>query len=118
MPNLQVPVTDTEVIELASKGLVCREIAARLNISESTVNHKFARALKNGRALRDAALRHKQFDRAMAGSDTMLIWLGKQYLEQSDHTEITGQNRGPLEVKLILEAVPTRNLKQLPDASV
>ena len=32
-------------------------------------------------------LRKKQFDVAMEGDKTMLVWLGKQYLEQKDKTE-------------------------------
>ena len=34
-------------------------------------------------------LRRKQFDTAMAGDKTMLIWLGKQYLGQTDKNETT-----------------------------
>lgn len=34
-------------------------------------------------------LRAKQFSVAMAGDKTMLVWLGKQYLNQSDKTEST-----------------------------
>jgi len=34
-----------------------------------------------------ASLRRKQFERAEGGSDTMLIWLGKQYLGQADKQE-------------------------------
>lgn len=33
-------------------------------------------------------LRAKQFGVAMDGDKTMLVWLGKQYLEQSDQSEI------------------------------
>jgi hypothetical protein len=32
-------------------------------------------------------LRAKQYDLAMKGEKTMLIWLGKQYLEQKEKTE-------------------------------
>ena len=41
------------------------------------------------------ALRKKQFDIAMQGNVQMLIWLGKQYLEQSDKQEL--QNVRPIE---------------------
>lgn len=33
-------------------------------------------------------LRAKQFNVAMGGDKTMLVWLGKQYLDQRDKTEI------------------------------
>jgi len=42
------------------------------------------------------ALRKKQFDVAMQGNVQMLIWLGKQYLEQSD-TQDQLQNVRPIE---------------------
>jgi hypothetical protein len=34
-------------------------------------------------------LRAKQFQIAMTGEKTMLVWLGKQYLGQSDKTEVS-----------------------------
>jgi transposase-like protein len=37
-------------------------------------------------------LRQKQFSVAMNGEKSMLIWLGKQYLEQSDKLETIVQN--------------------------
>ena len=42
------------------------------------------------------ALRKKQFDVAMQGNVQMLIWLDKQYLEQSD-TQDQLQNVRPIE---------------------
>ena len=40
-----------------------------------------------------------QFQKAEAGDSTMLIWLGKQWLEQSDRhgVEITGDKGGPVQ---------------------
>lgn len=40
---------------------------------------------KEGREL----LRHKQFSQAMEGNTTMQIWLGKQYLGQSEKSDLT-----------------------------
>lgn len=37
-------------------------------------------------------LRAKQFDSAMSGDKTMLVWLGKQYLGQRDKTENENKN--------------------------
>lgn len=34
-------------------------------------------------------LRAKQFQSAMAGDKTMLVWLGKQYLHQREKTDVT-----------------------------
>lgn len=35
-----------------------------------------------------ASLRREQFNLAMAGDKQMLMWLGKQYLQQADRTEV------------------------------
>jgi hypothetical protein len=37
-------------------------------------------------------LRGKQYSVAMEGDKTMLVWLGKQYLMQSDKQELTGKD--------------------------
>ena len=45
----------------------------------------FAQKGANGKM----SLRRKQFDQAMSGNSTMLIWLGKQWLNQSEkHEEV------------------------------
>jgi hypothetical protein len=41
-------------------------------------------------------LRRLQWQRANAGSDTMLIWLGKQLLGQKDRVELAGDPDKPL----------------------
>ena len=38
------------------------------------------------------SLRRKQYDQAMSGNATMLIWLGKQWLNQSDKVEREGNS--------------------------
>jgi hypothetical protein len=38
-------------------------------------------------------LRGKQFQTAMEGDKTMLVWLGKQYLEQKDKSDLTSDNK-------------------------
>lgn len=68
------------------------EIAGMLNINYSTLErackelHKrnFADYSKEKRAGGKASLRRMQWKRAEAGSDTMLIWLGKNTLGQVD----------------------------------
>lgn len=43
-----------------------------------------------------ASLRRLQWNAAKAGDRTMLIWLGKQYLDQSDKSEVSGKGGGPI----------------------
>ena len=49
-------------------------------------------------------LRRKQFDKAMGGDSTMLIWLGKQILGQKDTKELTGNLNVTGFEKLMMEA--------------
>lgn len=41
-------------------------------------------------------IRAKQFQTAMEGDKTMLIWLGKQYCDQADKNQLTGKDGNPL----------------------
>lgn len=86
------------VIELASKSMTAEEIAASLNVSHDTITRRFASELAKGRELCNASLRRKQFQRAMAGSDRMLIHLGKNRLGQKDTVEHehSGPGGGPI----------------------
>lgn len=72
------------------------EIASVLNIDYDTLNRRikqdtdmsfteyFIKKAGNGKA----SLRRRQFELAANGNVTMLVWLGKQYLGQSDKSDI------------------------------
>ena len=45
-------------------------------------------------------LRQKQFDLALKGDRTMLIWLGKQCLNQADKIDHRGEDGGPIKVTI------------------
>lgn len=51
------------------------------------------------------SLRRKQYQTAMSGNPTMLIWLGKQtkWLNQKDKHEISGDEKAPLKLSYSLE---------------
>ena len=72
----------------ASIGCTVEEIAAILGIARSTLFERKADdpaiedAIEKGRETGRATFRRLQWDRAQQGSDTMLIWLGKQMLGQ------------------------------------
>ena len=75
-------------------GLQCtqEEIAAFFDCSadtidrwcERTYNLKFAEVFKQKRGLGKISLRRAQMATAESGNATMLIWLGKQHLDQKD----------------------------------
>ena len=79
----------TRVTELAANGMIQREIAAILDCSEDTLQKRFAAEYKKGQEVCNSRLRSKQVERALAGSDTMLIWLGKNRLGQTDRQDVT-----------------------------
>jgi hypothetical protein len=90
------------VLDLASNMCTTEEIAADLECSPDTIERRCAAILKKGRGQAKLSLRARQFQLAMGmpaqydkqtgkqmfaaiqPSVTMQIWLGKQYLGQSD----------------------------------
>ena len=50
------------------------------------------------------SLRRKQYDQAMSGNATMLIWLGKQWLGQTDKHEEVGEDSGVIK-KVQIEVI-------------
>lgn len=52
----------------------------------------YAQKAANGKI----SLRRKQWQLALAGDKTMLIWLGKQHLKQAEKQELTGADGAPL----------------------
>ena len=69
---------------LASIFCTNREIAAMMSCSTDTLVRNYADHIKKGREQGKSSLRRRQWEKAMEGNTTMLIWLGKQYLEQKD----------------------------------
>ena len=79
------------ILELASKGRTLTEIAAYCGVSDDTISRRFAEAVKRGKSLMRGSLRAKQFELAMRGNPTMLAWLGKQELGQTDKQQLSGR---------------------------
>ena len=73
-----------EVYKLAELGCTNKEIAEWFMIKEDTLNYNFCDYLTKARAGMKRRLRSVQLSTALAGNATLLIWLGKQYLGQSD----------------------------------
>ena len=84
-------IIDYEMVEkLANIMATQEEISAVLDISVRTLQRdkEFCRVYKKGLQGARISLRRKQF--ALADKNpTMAIWLGKQYLGQTDKQEIT-----------------------------
>lgn len=86
-PRLQI---DTKLLEgLSEIGCTDTEIATLVGCSVDTINRRFAEILSKGRKTMRMKLRRAQIREAEKGNVTMLIWLGKQYLDQADKSEAT-----------------------------
>jgi hypothetical protein len=81
---------EKQVAKLASFGLTNKEIAEALEYDENTLKRNFEIFLIKGRANLKQKLKNKQIQVALAGNVSMLIRLGKQYLEQKDKMEESG----------------------------
>jgi hypothetical protein len=99
-PRIEIDLVQVE--RLASIQCTDAEIAAVLDLSVDTLTRRkqddpeFVQALETGKAKGRATLRRLQWQRATNGSDTMLIWLGKQALDQHDRHELTGKDGGAI----------------------
>ena len=96
------------------------ECAAILNIDYDTLNRRLKEEGHKGftdyfrikGANGKMSLRRKQYDQAMSGNSTMLIWLGKQWLSQTDKTEELGKDSSiikKVQIEVISASKPESN---------
>ena len=102
---------ETLVIDWVKVDTMCKiqctgeEIASVLDISYDTLERackrdkkvKFADYIEQKKKGGKASLRRRQWKLAEDGKATMLIWLGKNVLEQKDKSEISGPDGGPVQ---------------------
>jgi hypothetical protein len=74
-----------EVWKLAAMGCTLEEMADWFQVKPDTLKYNFAEYIAKGRAELKRRLRAAQLKVAMGGNATMLIWLGKNILGQSDN---------------------------------
>ncbi len=86
-PKLEIPTLKVE--QLASYGCTNKEIAQFFECDEATIRKRFSDNITKGRASGKIRLRQLQLEAAERGNVSMLIWLGKQVLGQSDKQEIS-----------------------------
>ena len=90
MAKKEIPI-EKQVEKLASYGLTNKEIAEALGYDDTTLKRKFENFLTKGKANLRQRFKKKQLDGALGGNVSMLIWLGKQYLGQSDKLDENGE---------------------------
>lgn len=98
------------VRDLASIGCKTKEIAVIVGCSTDTLEGRFSAEMAKGRENLKISLRRWQLEAAKKGNVAMLIWLGKQLLDQSEKIEQKTDVKA--EVK---ETVYTCEFGSLPD---
>lgn len=89
----KTPVPPDEVEHMASLGCPDREIAQHFGVKEDTLRRHFAEYLIKGRSNLKMKLRQAQIRAALEGNVVMLIWLGKNILNQNDAGVVNDDNR-------------------------
>lgn len=104
------------------------EIAGFFECSEDTIERavlrekkmRFADYFEQKRSDGKVSLRRRQYQAAMAGDRTMLVWLGKQWLNQTDkfesRSDISVQRAPDLSALSIEELLQLRRLREKIDA--
>ena len=95
MPRKKINIDWKKVDKMLQAGCTGTEVAASLGIHDHTLYKRcetdnkisFSDYSAAKRASGDRLLKMKQMDLAMQGDKTMLIWLGKQRLGQSNKLE-------------------------------
>ena len=77
-----------KIEQLASFGCTNTEIASFFDCSETTLTRNYGGFLTKGRDKGKIRLRQLQWKQAEKGNVSMLIWLGKQVLGQTDRQEV------------------------------
>lgn len=83
------------VFRLACMQCTLQEIADVTGLALETVRKHFGDLIEQGKGVGKKSLRRAQWEKALNGSDRMLVWLGKQYLDQKDAPE-NGDDNQPL----------------------
>lgn len=81
-----VDIDPDKVLELAAEGSTVEDIADFFGVTRNRIHERFGAEIAKGKLKLRRSLRQSQIDNAKSGNATLLIWLGKQYLGQSDTT--------------------------------
>lgn len=82
-PKIEI---DEELLyKLATIHCTMKEMVDIMGVSQDTLKRNYAHIIDKGKSDGKMRLRRKQIEVAMQGNHTMLIWLGKQMLGQSEN---------------------------------
>lgn len=86
-------VNPDDVYKLAALGCNNDEICRWFDVNKDTLQYTFGTIIDKGREDLKLRLRRAQIKLALEGNPTMLIWLGKQMLGQTDQPLNTDENK-------------------------
>jgi hypothetical protein len=101
MGRPKLDIDPEQVRKLAAIGCTNLEIADIVKCSHDTLTARFKAELDEGRSQGKASIRRKQYELAMSGNATMLIWLGKQVLNQKEKTSNENTGKNEIEINLV-----------------
>jgi len=80
----QTVIPPEEIQKLARLGCSIEEMSDWFQVPRETIKYNFSDLIAKGRSETKQSLRRAQIALALKGNATMLIWLGKNMLGQSD----------------------------------
>ena len=89
----KIVVPEEQVLELAKLHCTNQEMADFFEVKLQTFMDNFRDIITKGRLVTKQRLRKAQLDLAMNGDRTMLIWLGRNILSQSDNPINTSEEK-------------------------
>ena len=95
------PIDPEQVHRLAAIHCTVEEIASVLDCGKRTLERRFGAVIEKARQTGKASLRRRQYKAAMDGNITMMIWLGKQLLGQTDRVEQLGDQAVQVSVRYV-----------------
>jgi hypothetical protein len=81
---------ERQIKELAEIQCTMEEISHVMGCSVDTLENRYSDIIKEGRSHGKSSLRRMQYRKALEGNPTMLIWLGKHYLDQKEAVQLLG----------------------------
>ncbi|QDP59695.1 MAG: hypothetical protein Unbinned2990contig1001_15 [Prokaryotic dsDNA virus sp.] len=85
-------IDEEQIEQLASFGCTNTEMASFFGCSKSLLTKTYSTNIAKGRDKGKIRLRQLQWTAAKNGNVSMLIWLGKQVLGQTEKTEVSWEN--------------------------
>jgi hypothetical protein len=121
MSRKKLPIDPEQVVALAKLGATVKEIADFFHCSDATINNRFQGELVEGRAAMRISIRRAQLHLAVEKHNaTMLVWLGKQYLQQAETQPVDvtanstdyGKDQFQQEIKKLVSVKPDTDKKE------